>query len=610
MSEQRAVPKLAEGARAPEALNTNIGEIDASQERDQTVHHKIAEMFVNDHAGNVPAEDRDFLISTVSVEVRQVLNQADATNADKVKAFEALIWKLRGDKDGRGEQTQPTEIITTYDRPVNRHEAHTVAPRPEGVPTTEEAEAIREEAETNKSKYTLRQKARMVLGLPSLTIMTLAARENRFVRHEDETEETYDKRMKRHKWSGIVAATGVAAYFSYKAYAGWKGFDAGGASSSQEGLKPLPIEGDINSDGAIDAREQAIIDGFGYDPAQDSYNDEGKLKPNNWGAPIDGETPREVIDQGLEGWKDSPEQLATVMAETRLFPEFTTANIEEMAARMKGEPEFLNDSYNRLLEKINDPTTEMAEGYVQSGTYGSYFATMENGDALISYDDVVKEDDETIILTFKGPNGEEHTVEMKKNCKLQPIHRNPTPVVIAPMYNETGGAAAEYNEPTVVVTHENPGIGGPTPEEPAPELPEPELPVPEPPTPEEPIPEEPEPEPPTPLPEHKEWEDQVDTEMDPLGVTELTEDFATAGNGTGSPSLDGTESIGSGNTDVVVEDATVGTGGGRDESTGDTGTDAAEADRDQSHDSATDEATEATDDAAGTAEEPVAGRVE
>lgn len=115
----------------------------------------------------------------------------------------------------------------------------------------------------------------------------------------------------------------------------------------------------------------------------------------------------------------------------------------------------------------------------------------------------------------------------------------------------------------------------------------------------------------------KNWNQQINTGMDPAGITERTEDPAVSGNGTDSTSITGQERAGSGQSGVTAGEngdgtgaATVGAGNGRTAETGNNGDAASGADGSQSHESATGQSSTGTTDATGSEAKPNTERVE
>lgn len=444
---------------------------EAPERQPDEVYAGIAKGYIDSYVGNIDDEARVELEAQVLEHIKNIDVQ---TKDELVKAYSEIIDGLKEYARARGTtpaiETQDTVAETS--EAENNEETEESAEdgqesdvnRPEGVPTTQEVAEASQEVESNKGKYSWKQKARMILGLPSLGIMSLASRENKFARGEGESDAEYDKRMKRHKWSGILATAATVGYFGYRAYAGYKGFYAG------DDLDQLPVDGnggnnhdiDLNGDGVVDGHERAIADGFGYDFADDPFNGEHKTGVHNWGNPLEhrgGETISGLTDL-QDRWKNSPEQMSTVAAEIGLDG-FTTENIEEMADKMKKEPEFAQKTHEALQAILNDPATKISEGApLEPGTYGSYYETMVDKDGVISYDNNINEAGSVIKVEYKDADGNIQVIEFKRECGGQVIHRNPAEEAVA------AGAPAPLgvgNGPVseTPVTPGNPGEGTP-----------------------------------------------------------------------------------------------------------------------------------------------------
>lgn len=633
MREQRAPFRQDEGQQ-PAASFGPRGEHNSSGERHEPLHVTIAEGFVANHAGNVADTERDSLVASVTREVAYISSQ-NMTNEQRVAAFEDLIVRLRVESSAIN-HTQPAP--NSRERNTRRGNE---APLPTDAddPENQYDNLDRESRNEKKRGWIKRALIGGNLALGGLVLRgysLVSERQNKqaqkYQQQPGESNEAYEKRKHKASIVGWVGAAAIGGLMYHTKIFGLLDSDGGGQPSASPAESEVPTGGDGADDESAspDAPSEDEIELASYSNSDASFYDfENKQFAGDHGTPLVASEADGERGAGFADWmnrnKTETNGLGNVAAglgidqdgniitdPDQLAAHQSLENRNVLADQIDGDRS-LQRSYDENIRDALENKFSL-ETITIDRPYTTTLMNDMNGDPVIS----IKKHVDLGGTAFKATNPETGEVTYwRKECGgYQQIWFEDIPEP-TPVYQSSYAPVVEYHsEPvTPVVVHENPGIGGPTPELPVPELPEPEVPVPELPTPEEPIPEEPEPEEPepeqpTPIPEGKRWGDQVDTGMDPLGVTAPTEDFATAGNGTGSPSLTGTEPIGSGNTDVVVEGATVGTGGGRDESTGDTGADAAEADRDQSHDSATDEATEGTDDATGTADEPVAGRVE
>lgn len=542
---------------------------EAPERQPDKIYQGIVDSYIDKFAGELASEERTRLSGDLLERIKNINVQ---TNDELVVEYGKIIKDLQElARLNSGEvSSEESHENNTEDSPEVENDSS--VERPAGVPNTKEVVEAQKEVEANKGKYSWKQKARMVLGLPSLGVMSIVGRKNKFARAEGETDAEYDKRTKKHRWSlGALAVAGSAAYFGYRVWANTRGLDA---NDSFEGHN---LGADINGDSVVDGNEQAIAGGFGYDFADDPFNGENKTGVHNWGNPLEhrgGETMSGLTDM-QDRWKESPEQMSTVAAEMGLDG-FTTENIEEMAEKMKGDPEFAQKTHEALQAILNDSDTKISEGTpLVPGTYGSYFETMVDKDGVVSYDETINEAGSVIKVEYVDAEGNTKVVEFKRECGGQVIHRHPVAEVVPP--TGTGeevpvvpAPAPEGYVPPTAPTPEQPsnppGTGGG------------ENPTPEP---------EPEPEP----NDGKQWDKQIDTEMDPLGVTAPTEDFATSGNGTESPSITGQEQPGSANPNVGAEGAQQGTG----EGIVTEGPGRAEADGNQSSESAVEQSTQSTE---------------
>lgn len=379
---------------------------------------------------------------------------------------------------------------------------------PEGLPTTEKARAAAKAVEDEPVKANILKRAwdglnvKVMNGMFRVGEFLTRKNEEGTRRKPGETDEAYEKRMKRKGTVATLAGVAIgAAFIGYKAAVvrGWMadGLENSGGSGGGEtlaavdgetgsigvpnrvrGIEEYPtMDGGSGSAeasgdefapgslgsmdmldtadriaesadlGGVDTFEGTMFDG--YNPAEDAFNMPGKTGELNWGAPLPTELTAgahfdvagldELVSQG---WSNSPEQLATVAAEFGLEG-FDTSNIEMMAEQMKSDPGFAHDTYMQMLEQLNGSDIRISEGEpLLPGTYGSYHESMVDGNGVISYDNVVNEPGTTIKFELLDDEGNVlKVVEIKRECGGQIIHRHPVAESV-PM----GGAApvAEY----------------------------------------------------------------------------------------------------------------------------------------------------------------------
>lgn len=459
----------------------------------QETCRQSAENLISIHASEVSGDEKQQLIDSLTEKLEQVFAD-NTTKEEQVAAVEQIIVAM----DSRSQASQ-----TSSGTPEQTSSRTEQGPRPQGVPTTAEVSQQAAETESNKGKYGFRRVAKAALGMVTLGVTSAATRQNLFKRQREESWEEYDKRTKKHAWIGAAGiAVAGAAYIGWNLFKVKNGIDASGATfdpaDTDKSGSVSPEErtaydrlqaGDLDKDGMLNARENALLNGFGYDWSQDPFNDTEKQGVHNFGnelgAHVNGEEHAVGLDDLTENrWKDSPEQFATAAAEMGLEG-FRTDNIEEMAEQLKSNPELYESSYNKLMEIVNSPDTKFSIGTLESGTYGSYYETGVDQNGVISYDNNIAEAGTTIKIDYKDAQGNWHTVEFKRECGGQVIHRNPV-AAEQPVYYGTGGAAPVIEQPVYQPTYTEPtGEGGVPPARP--EVPEePEVPV----TPE--VPEEPE----------------------------------------------------------------------------------------------------------------------
>ncbi len=567
----------------------------------------IASEYINSYAGKIDENDRAQLHSEV---VEHIKNIDVQTQDELVAAYGEIIDGLKQYAYARGltpeVDAQHGVAADTQERPV----AESTETAPEGESEDDEAEP--------KKKYTWRQKARMLLGLPSLAVATFYSRENKFVRQAEESEEEYDARMKKQKWYSVAGGVAIAAVFgAAKAYTAMKGIEhstgvslsdhVGDGTGGSAHDSDTTIDGDTNFDGHLDeselaalshAEESNFIDNNGRQG--NDFNDISgeKLRstmldengevvdnpnvPAGFDALMDqyNASPRELGAQ-LDQFRDAGIQFPEELSELNRQPgEEYTAYIDRITEAMHGNQELHDNAVQFAADQLIGKEAVSLDGPYRS----AYLVEDGQGGYQVYWDERVESPDSNDQIIM---------LDDKRGIRLpcgQPIELLPQE---SPVPMGIGGAPAVSVEGYVPSAHttpynpEEPGTGGGNPPGEPNEPNEPGEPN--------------EPEEPGEPNDGKQWDKQIDTGMTPLGVTEQTEDFATSGNGTDSPSINGTEQPGSANPNTTAEGAVRGTG-----ETGGT----PETDLNQSSQSAIEQATPGTSDATGTADNPNSGRVE
>lgn len=552
MSERTPLPKLGENAKDFSEQTKTLGEIEDGQEieRKDEFYHEVADDYIAKYAGEVADEDKERLSASVAAEVEKVFRSEQyGTKEQQVKALEKLIADLQA---GAATTTPEAPAQSEPTAPEQGESRGEQGPRPQGVPTTAEVQRGAQDLEQNKHKYSMWQKARMAVGLPMLAAATLFAKQeaqrNKFIHQPGETDEEYKKRTRKAMiWSvPIWAAAGFLAPKVLRgAEAAWDGIFDGTGTGVANAEPKGPLEGDLDGDGTLNGRETSLLHGFGYNWNEDPFNDTEKKGPHNFGnelgAHVNGPEKAVGLDDLTENrWKDSPEQFATAAAEMGLDG-FKTDNIEEMAEKLKTDPEFFEANHKKLMDILNNPETKFSIGTLEPGTYGSYYETAVDQNGIISYDNNIGEPGTTIKIEYKDAQGNWQTIEFKRECGGQVIHRSPVeyaqPVgqggysaapatyggqgggeYIPPAPNGEGGTPPSPETPETPDTPEEPETPE-TPEEPeTPEVPE----TPETPNPKSTNPDDYEHDPVAPPAVFDGWAPPAQTEPSPDSVTDTT----------------------------------------------------------------------------------------
>lgn len=657
-----------------EAVEAAQAKVDANPE-DKTAKRELARAKARMHEAyqngtnefsKTSQEDRDELKKMLAAEIATF---DDAT-------FHQQVTSLRQElmRDGGITRSQADALIArakqlneSFESGEGNNESDPASKKaPKDLPTTANVKKAAKSIDDNKTRAGVTRRTWDFLnvkagnGMYHVGEFLTRKNEEGTKRKPEETDEQYEKRMKRKGTVATLGAVGIgASLLAWKFVAMKAGMDpnaideamvngeVGAENLGYGSLGPLNPEDIYNStkdypSGSLDnltdsallgpleeqeagtltdiedatrAAELGGVDMFegtmfdGYNPAEDAFNQPGKTGPNNWGVAVPTELAEgaqfdvagldELINQS---WATSPEQLAAIAAERELEG-FTMGNIEEMAAQMKDNPAFARDTYMSMLEFLNAEDTVISEGApLEPGTYGSYYETMIDGDGVISYDNVVNEPGTVIKIEYTDENGVRQVMELKRECGGQVIHRHPVEEVVP-----QGGAQPAAPQQTYTTPAETHPVGGGAPPANNPPTDGGNPPIDNPPTGGGNPPGGGEN--PTPTPnENKDWgliPDEDGWTFDDT-LYEETEDPSVVGNGTASQNLDPATQPDSQAEGAVAQEATAGTGGTRAEAgVGNQGAGAVEADLGQSHDSATDtsagEAGATTDDNKGQA---------
>jgi len=606
MSERRAPFRQNEGQQPA----VNFGprnEHDSSAEHYEPVHVTIANRFVENHAGDLSGADRDNFRVDVTRAVADISSR-DITSEQRVAAFEDLIVRLRTESSTRN-QTQPAP--NSRERNTRRGNE---APLPTDAddPENQYDNLDRENRNEKKRGWIKRALIGGNLALGGLVLRgysLVSERQNKqaqkYQQQPGESNEAYEKRKHKASIVGWVGAAAIGGVMYHTKIFGLLDSDGSGQPSASAIEAEAPAGDGVDDELASpDVMSQDEIELASYSSSDASFYDfENKQFAGDHGTPLVASEADGERGAGFADWmnrnKTETNGLGNVAAglgidqdgniitdPDQLAAHQSLENRNVLADQIDGDRS-LQRSYDENIRDALENKFSL-ETITIDRPYTTTLMNDMNGDPVIS----IKKHVDLGGTAFKATNPETGEVTYwRKECGgYQQIWFEDIPEP-TPVYQSNYAPVVEYHsEPaTPVVVHENPGIGGPTPEEPAPELPEPEVPVPELPTPEEPIPEEPipEPEPEEPL-AIKEGDFHADTTI-PLTEPGPLEPPAQEATDPVFTQQQPGEVIAPGQTGSEVQGSTQGTGPGRTEATGDAGEDAGAADLDQSHDSASEE---------------------
>lgn len=548
-----------------------------------------------------------------------------AEEADKL-IDEAWAEDERRDTERYGEKDDEFEGEGTKESPRRRK-------APEGLPTTEELEQ-------NEGKLSWKAKARRLIGLPNVYIgigmaKTLdfmnGRRENynkKIERREDETDEAYEKRMRKYGRRATLATVAIGAVYIGARTHAFGLLEHHGGSGSASSIADHKDNGNPDA-----AHYTEVPTEFDYNHDADPFYSTDKLGVHNYGGPLDAD-PADIkgvagSHELTENWKHNSGQLSVAAAEMGL-PGFSDAdtdpahfgleNADSMADQLQSNTEKHQQTYDQLVAILNKPTTTSHEIKLEPGTYGSYYQSEIDGKLVNAYDPSVNEPGTAIVYNYQLDDGSWHEVIIKKDCGGQVVHMNPVeqpaavaaPVESAPVqqYEQPqaqGGGNPETQPPVTSPPETQPPVTNPPETQPpVTQPPETEPPVTQPPETEPPVTEPPVTQPPEELAHKTDHTPTYDgappADSDPLEAPAQTETGPLyteqePGQATTPDQTGGT-----------VDDSTVGTGGSRTETgAGDTGPAAVDSDLNQSNESANNNAVDSTPGSTGTPDKPATG---
>lgn len=549
MSEKKQVPKM--GENPIEAANTKtLGDIEAERGYERTHYHDIADRFIRDHAGNVPAEDRDFLVNSVAAEVRTVFERADSLLLEsdseedvkqyKVKELESLIRKLRNNTAPVSPEAQsqqepaadntPTEVIPAQSSEASSTESESSTNERPVPADANEHDYDELESQTNQDK----RRNFIMRGLIAANLWTgskvlngysrLAERRNKsaekYKQQEGESDEAYEKRVRKTglRWNMAGVAIG-SAFLGYAAHR-WMGVDLGdvnpfdndsqnGSASNAQQANADPNKGPEGSVTRRAADEQALQEMrlASYNNSDSSFYDfANKQFPGDHGTPLVGSEADGNKGFGFADWmgrnKHEPNGLANLVSglgldgkgdsfkERNEFADYLNGSVEEQKR------------YDEMVQSaLNDPKRFNVET-VALDQYTTTLMVDQNGDPVIAQKSGVRLGGNA----FKITNAETGEVTYwRKECGgYQQVWPEE---VVEPVYQEQGGGYYEqqpvYGGGQGGGGYEGGEGGGDTP------TPQPEQPTPRP---EQPTPQ---PESPTPQPESPTPQPEKDTTRTP-----------------------------------------------------------------------------------------------
>lgn len=501
----------------------------------EEVYKNIADTYIDSYAGDISDEERANLQANI---LERIKNIQVSTKDELVKEYESIIAGLKHYAESRKEA----------ETPVAEAEAQNVAEtEPEEGASPEQ---VGDELTPADKKRNFVMRALIganrwtggkILMAQSWISEKRAKNANKYIQQEGESDEEYDKRMRRVGTRVNLAVVAIGgAFLGYQAarHLGLdlNPFDNGGAGNSgdKKAEGQPPIDGDTNHDGKLDPNELLELSNASHRAETDFLNTNGRhgndfndisgdeLKnsaenlPPGYDALMDqyNASPRELAAQ-LDQFRDLGIKFPDDIAELNRQPgEEYTAYVDRITDAMHNN----QGLHDQAVQFAGDQLADKKAVPLDSPYRSAYIEPDGKGGYIVKWDDYVESPDpnDQIIMLGDGKG-------IRLPCG-QPIELIPqeAPAPAAPIYYEQqpagqGGAPVE-----------NPGgQGGETPSNPG----HPETPV-NPPT--------PGPETPVTPDDQKDWSKVPNLDgVTPLPLdqdtTPLTDQPTPGDNGTSSP---------------------------------------------------------------------------
>jgi hypothetical protein len=463
---------------------TDVRLKEAVKKQAGTVHESYLNK--NNEFAQMTKQEADELYATI----------ADELPEENDPKFVAKLTELEQSLLADGGIT-PTQVELALSKAAERKEHAVIRTNgaPEGLPTTADLEK-------NEGKLNWRQKARRMLGMPSVyaglglaKVMDFTQRRNeeykkKSERQEGESQSDFEKRLRKYDRRLALGAVAIGAvYLGVRAAAKVDIFDGMGGGGKPETIDLTPdnevIGGGSNGrdeidqygrhrgadtpEGGADSAEVGENSSeFVYDQAEDPFYDENKTGPNNYGSALEADAEYDV--EGVPGTAelrdsliDSPNQLSTAAAEMHVDG-FSRDNLDGMGAELMNNPDFAEMTYDQIAAIFDDPETKFSNGTLEPGTYGSYYQYEVDGQLYNAYDPTVNEAATTIVVDWKDENGNWHRTEFKRECGGQIIHRHPVEQASAPMGGGEYTSTVTNEYVPTASTEYTPPQGGGTPQ--------------------------------------------------------------------------------------------------------------------------------------------------
>ena len=341
---------------------------------------------------------------------------------------------LEGSEDSLREQLKRLEIESSQENQPNDPSEH--------YPSTEDLNET-----TNPTKLNIFKRGLLAVQLavhhrdPSFIFGNISKKlRTETVRSEDESEEDYEKRLKRQKIKRNIARTafaGVAIGAGLFAinHMTKNGGDTGAVERFFDNMD-LPkfgdnsevIESNFGADasggGVLSTGAPEIMSGGdylslfdGYEPSEDVFNMAGKIGENDWRAPLEGVDAAEKGQDFLNGLRTSPSQLSTTISELGLLPDDYTQ--ESLQKLLTENPDEAKNIINDIFQGNTIEFKQSAD--IPAGeAYGSFYG-VESADGIVqmSYDELVEGKDQAskvIEMVVTEPDGSQSMIEIREEC--------------------------------------------------------------------------------------------------------------------------------------------------------------------------------------------------